>query len=299
VIIQFRWLAAALMFNVGATHAQSRTFAFSLERGQETKVCLAYLDRLNRTEFANYPFCGRPEDRPADGFVNLKQAPLDTPTVEHLYDAAKWLIDQGDTEYLQKLREYRRQRGLSVPTSDGPHFARESEALVKNGGQPLFSRLEPQIDIDNDGVGDDVITWKQTGITCGETFSPVNGNTAEPVRAGTYLLVLDSDGEIDAAKSKGIIEHPAGDSYTYTDAKGESHTISFSGRIRKLGYSYGAFVYEGITYFDTFYNSTGDYLNGRVDEPGVTDVLAVLKRSSGATDLVCEIRWNSAETAQR
>lgn len=278
----------------GLAQSQTRMYEFTLTAGAGTPVCEAYVERLNRSEFVNYPFCDRPEGSEPRGFSDLDRVPLSGAEVERLFDSVTGLLRFGDANYLQRLRESQQQRGLGVSASDGPHFARENEAAVRRGGQPLFYRFEPMIDIDNDGDDDDVVSWKQTGLTCGQTFSPVNGGREEAIRAGTHLVVLDAQGNLDVAKTKAIFGHPAGDSVTYVDAQGRERTLSFADRFRTLGDWYGAFVYLGVTYFDTFYGSTGDFANSRVDAPGITDSLAVMKHENQTTMLVCEIHWNSS-----
>jgi hypothetical protein len=263
--------------------------------GAGTPVCDAYVDRLNRSEFVNYPFCDRPESGAAEEFVRLERQLLSDDEIARLYDPVGSLIATGDPQQFARAREERRRRGWGV-RDDGSAAKRDAGSNRKRlaeGVEPLFYRFSPSVDIDNDGNPDDIISWKQTGVPCGQRSSPVNGGSEVPVRTPTYLLVLDPSGNVDASKTREIFGHPAGDSVTYADADGRERTLSFSNKFRTVGYSYGTFVYRGATYFDTFYGSTGDFASSRVDDPGITNVLAVMKREDQETMLVCEIRWNA------
>lgn len=270
--------------------SEPRRWRFSLVEGS-ADVCPAYVSRLNQSEFSTYPICDRPEDDHVAGFEKLNRVPLSVEEVERLYDTAVGLIRRGDPDYFRRSRE---QRGLSPSRSDGPEFARENQSRVSRGDVPLFYRFDPEIDIDNDGVADDVVIWKQTGVTCGSLSA--RAGYSGPIFSETHLLILDANGDVDVQRTKELLGHPGGESVTYRDEQGREQTLDFSRlRFRTIGNSNGVFAYRGRYYYDTFYGSTGDFNNQRVGLSGITHVIAVLAHSDGETKLMCEIRWLDAE----
>jgi hypothetical protein len=137
---------------------------FTLIKGRGTPVCEAYLQRLNVTDYrANYPspplpYCGIPENDDIPGFRFLHRVPLPSNLVVKM---------SGELSLLWH--------------PPNPHL---NERPVDDDGLPQWVgsrmkawRYNPGIDVDNDGIPDDIVVWQGYGLSdsaavCGEPFSP-------------------------------------------------------------------------------------------------------------------------------
>jgi len=89
---------------------------------------------------------------------------------------------------------------------------------------------------------------------------------------------------VDEEKTKTLIGHPIG-GYQKPDGKG------FYDGFRPLGEKMGIFRYKGITYFDTFFDTWGDFDGKRRKDPDIWRTLGVFKREKGQTKQLCEYLW--------
>ncbi|HEX5926484.1 MAG TPA: hypothetical protein VFY45_21825, partial [Baekduia sp.] len=74
------------------------------QAGHGVDVCEAYTKRLNRSEFQNFPFCGRPEDDSVAGFERLVREPLSEQELLKIGDQVDGFLLVGDPDYLSKRR---------------------------------------------------------------------------------------------------------------------------------------------------------------------------------------------------
>lgn len=284
---------AALVQSLALGQEHPRRYEFVLEKGKGTEVCNAYVRRLNQETFTTYPFCDRPEDDSVPGFKRLHREPLPSSEIVRLFPSVEGLIRVGNpSEFDRPSRT-----DPAVPESVGirkyaQRYAEEEVSFISRG-LPRFYRFAPPIDIDNDGSADKVIVWKDTGRVCGAVY------TAKPVRTRTHMLLLDAHNNLDVARSRTIFGHPMGNLFTYKDRKsGRQQTLDLSRTFRTVGDTYGTFVYQGKTYFDTFYGGLGDLQNKRVGQTKLGDTLAVFKRENDKTELQCEILWRDSRPAK-
>lgn len=65
---------------------------------------------------------------------------------------------------------------------------------------------------------------------------------------------------------------------------------------RRIGHTESVFEYEGLFYFDTFYDDYGwgDYLGARTQDKKLNDTLAVFIRQNNVTREVCELYWTNS-----
>ena len=89
---------------------------------------------------------------------------------------------------------------------------------------------------------------------------------------------------MDEKKTKTLIGHPIGG---YPEPGGKSFYDGF----RPVGNSMGIFRFKGVTYFDTFFNTWGDFEGKRRKDPDIWRTLGVFKREKGQTKQVCEYLW--------
>lgn len=281
--MRYRWLrqkrcALLVVISFIAPFAQqvaAERYRFVLTKGAEEPVCKAYVQRLNRTDFEAPPYCDRPENSDVKGFATLNRVVLDIDEIEKLNSQVYGFLWERDARYVHP------------PAGQRDRWRANLELQIQHSTSlQRHFRFEPPIDIDNDGVPDQLVIWRETGYRCGEVLG------AGPARASTFVIVLDAQGNVDAARTQEIFGHPAGGYVvTYRDAQKNAITKE-SKRFRPIGRSLSVFVFEGRSYFDTFYDDWGDLTNHRRDDPQIMNTLAVLKRESGKTDPVCEIRWN-------
>jgi hypothetical protein len=279
--------SAAVAAQAGDAKSPQLRYEFTLQKGQGVPVCEAYVLRLRATRFARPPFCDRPENDSVPGCAQLARVPLTRTEIETVFAATEGLLRFGDPELYEKHE--RDAHARTHPARAAALYADDQEERLAGGWPPLAYRFDPQVDIDNDGEPDAVIAWKQPGVTCGAV------KRVYPERFSTHLLLLDDKGALDVARTRRIFGHPMGRILEYTDKSGHRQVLDLSNRFRGIGDMQGTFLYRGKFYIDTFYASTGDLENKRVDEPYITDTLAVLLRSGGKTSLQCEILWHDPD----
>jgi hypothetical protein len=279
--------SAAVAAPAGDSKLPQLGYEFTLQKGLGVPVCEAYVLRLRATRFARPPYCGRPENDSVRGFEKLARVPLTRTEIEHVFASAEGLLRFGDPEFYEKHERDAHTR--THPARAAAMYADDQEERLAGGWPPFAYRFDPQIDIDNDGEPDSVVAWKQPGVTCGAV------KRVYPERFTTHLLLLDDEGAVDVTRTRRIFGHPMGSILEYTDPSGHRQLLDLSNRFRAIGDMQGTFSYRGKFYLDTFYASTGDLENNRVDEPYITDTLAVLLRSGGKTSLQCEILWHDPD----
>ena len=261
-------------------------FQFKLVEGANLPVCAAYLERLNSTSFDVTPLCGRPENASVPGFEVLPRKNL---TPEELYGISEQLFGfalHSDPEYYDHLRA----RELAYCRDpDNPmckhvmESQRSSAARGTRWREPtsleslrkwsLVWKYDPPIDIDNDGTPDPILLFRSD--RCGG----INWKNVLEL-APTYAFVMDSAYRtIDIARTRAIFGHP---NPVWPGAP--------SPRFRYIGLHFGVFAYRGQVYYDTYFNSLGDFEDRRKDGAVLSSTLGVFRRAGNLTKQVCELR---------
>lgn len=265
-------------------------FTFDLTRGKGTNLCEAYVRRLNMTVFHEFPNCDRPENTEVPGFTKLTRIPLTSGEISRLYASAQGLAQSNDPALFEKQRADREKRGLWVaPGNLYDDVVQDHAVRIAKGQSPYYYRFEPRIDIDNDGHTDEVVVWKESSSPCGAGVGPTNTPHLHP----TYLMILDTEWNLDVERTRRLFEHPQVHQLTYTDLKtGEKRLLEsvmngFIGR----GSTFGVLAYRGEVYFDTFHRPLGDI---NENAPLLTQTLSVYRARHGEVREMCEIQWTDS-----
>jgi hypothetical protein len=273
--------------NVSEASSLEKTQQFALKKGLDIPVCKAYLKLLNETDFVRPPYCDRPESDDVPEFTKLNRINLSVDETLKLEPQINGFLMKKDIHLSEKVNVQRKQLGLSVESDAERRSYIES---ILNDNDPLHKqvRFDPPVDIDNDGIPDQVVLWRDTGVTCGAP-STVND---WPTRARTSAFILDAQDNVDPIRTQEVFGHPLGGyRWQSKDPKTGKILTEESDKFRPVGLFIGIFVFDGKTYFDTFYDSWGDLNNQRKKKPYMNDTLAVFKREHGKTEAVCEMLW--------
>jgi hypothetical protein len=218
-------------------------YRFALVQGQDVAVCEAYLARLNMTEYQDPPYCDRLENDAIPGFTRLQRVPLSAEAVQALLPRVRGFTEQKNQD-LYDIENARRQRDglpLSQPLSD---------VKTSLGRDIKVWRYDPPVDIDNDGVPDNVEVWHGFGASgytgrCGQE-SPYDKGRQVTLRQTQIAYVLTpTNDRIDVFQTMTIFGHPSG-GYRIPDKTGRG---TFSSKFRPVGPSIGIFKYQERYYF--------------------------------------------------
>ena len=262
-------------------------YHFQLTKGVGTTVCDAYLERLNTTKYEKPPFCDRPENDAVKGFVKLNRVPLSPADVHDLYpiisnfksSANQKNLDWADMNLQLRLT----QTGQGRLTVLGTQFLQRD---LDRGAVKMW-RYDPAIDIDNDGISDNVEVWQGGAVAyvsgkCGEDepnpYSKTGGSFMHQVQLA--FVVTGNNDRLDALKTKKIFAHPSG-GYRLSDG-------TFSENFRPIGITTGIFKYQDSYYFDTFFDTRGDFEDKRQHDANLFNTLGVFLHKDGKTRQVCE-----------
>jgi len=262
-------------------------YHFQLTKGKGVPVCDAYLERLNTTKYEEPPFCDRPENDSVKGFVKLNRLPLSPADVHDLYPIIsnfKLSANQKNLDWADMNLQLRlTQRSQGRLTDIGTQLLQRDLAR----GAVKIWRYDPAIDIDNDGVPDNVEVWQGGAVAhvsgkCGEDlpnpYSKTGGSIMHQVQLA--FVVTGNNDRLDALKTKKIFAHPSG-GYRLPDG-------SLSANFRPIGITIGIFKYQDSYYFDTFFDSRGDFEDKRQNDERLFNTLAVFLHKDGKTRQVCE-----------
>lgn len=236
-------------------------YTFRLTKGKGTPVCEAYLQRLQQTHFDSMPLCGRPEDDSVPGFTRLNRVYLTAEENYNLYPRVS-----GFAAYQDQF--YRHKDWLPLK------WVKFDMELNR-----LFAwRYDPPVDVDNDGKPDNIIIWSENGYACGS----INYKHPHPEGGKFIPNILDQRNEyVDEQRTRELFEHPIG-------WFGREYKL-----FRYIGNAIGIFCYQGVCYFDTFYDGWGDFYGKRRDSPKTAHTLAVFLRKDNTTDVICEYYWTN------
>lgn len=237
-------------------------YPFKLIKGHGVPVCEAYLQRLNQTPFPNLPSCGRPENNEVPGFAWLNRG---------------WVSDEEFNKTFNAIEGFISNR---LPGTQETRFL----------GPFTTWRYSPPIDIDNDGMGDNVVIWNMDNRDrpdCGQYYF---GNIRR--RGGQEAVIMTGDGtQVDKEKTMSIFGRSE---QVVTTAGMALSNVSLPGQKRNfwaIGTDINIFEYRNSYYLDTFYdtyglgNFSGDR-NTRGD-PKLKDTLAVILNQQGHSQEIC------------
>lgn len=245
---------------------------FTLTKGHHVEVCEAYLKRLNLTEFQNWPYCDRPENTEVEGFARLNRISLSAEQVHGLFGRIWSFTHYGDQE-----------AHLSQD-----HLSPDDVANDLKHGLMRVWRYDPPVDIDNDSQADPVIVWHGFGASHGEYYCGASDKADYliPQRQIVYAVNLDKL-RVDETRTRELFGHPTG---VYPDIRKGKRVGIFPG-FRPVADTIGIFQYRTLYYFDTFFNSWGDFEDRRRQNKHIGQTLGVFLRQGGKTQQVCEYRW--------
>jgi len=274
----------SLIFSVAAFVAISCAYADKspigpvLTKGRGVPVCDAYLQRLNLAEYTYPPYCDRPENDQVEGFELLNRIPL---TIEEAFSF-------GD-----KVRNFT-QNGDQNLFSNRRSFITEAIVQTELGHTILAWRYDPPVDIDNDGKADSLFVWNGYGASHGiYKCGAIKKRDPWWQNQLAYVVYFDAM-RIDQRMTKEIFGHPAGKYSITVDGK-----LIDLPKFRPIGTKIGIFKHKGLYYFDTFFDSWGDFQGRRQKDASIGNTLGVFLRSNGTTTQVCEYRWTKLRRANK
>ena len=151
-------------------------------------------------------------------------------------------------------------------------------------GRSIFVwRYEPPVDIDNDHQPDSLLLWQGYGASNADFVCGSEKNGHRWWQSQIAYVVDFEAARIDEKRTREIFGHPAG------------HNSEF----RPIGRKVSIFEYDGLNYFDTFFDSSGDFEGNRQTDPLIASTLGVFLRKGGVTKQVCEYRWTKARNAPK
>lgn len=292
----------------GNISINGQKYHFRMTKGAGVPVCDAYLERLNTTEYEKPPYCDRPESEAIQGFAKLNRVPLSPGDVRDLYpivgdfiaSANQKNLDWTDMKLQQQLTETGRDK-LSDASA-------KSLQMDLDAGWAKMWRYEPPIDIDNDGVPDNVEVWQGLPLRGGVGGTQCGGYMYKfpndpPLRQPQVAFVVTGNNDrLDVIKTEKIFAHPKG-GYRFFSTAEQKWKISDD--FRPIGDSMGIFKYQDMYYFDTFFDGWGDFENKRRivytrrKNKQIVNTLAVFLHKDGKTRQVCEYLMTDNETQNK
>jgi len=248
---------------------------FKLTKGHGIRVCEAYLKRLQSTHFDRPPYCGRPENDSVPGFSFLHRVPLTPEEVATLVNRVSSFAHTGDQFKGDRAEAARHRLGMKPEDRD------RLIAIMKSDLPNLMNvwRYDPPVSIENNGIPENLVIWLG-GSAIGSCGS-IPSNLPEPFREDQWALVLTKDSAaIDVEKTLSLFGHP----YPYSVVRPGVPDR----RPRLVGPNVGIFEYEGVDYFDTFFDFFGDFDNRRAHDDQLLKTLGVFMRKDHVTKQMCE-----------
>lgn len=250
----------------------SSVFAsFQLTRGRGVKVCEAYRERLNRSWYPRWPMCDRPEDDRVSGFRKLGRVSLSPEQIQPFWASVKFFLSTRDPDRWKLIDESDRKLGLPRQYGD-----REQQLRTIRGESSFHMYgFDPLIDIDNDGIPDPVVMWRQGD--CAYFDGPLPRSWVQ------VPVVLNTGGDApDGERTRRLFGHPV-EGYRLPSGK-------MTERFRPIGLRMGIFWFDGLYYMDAFFDEWGDFRNQRRSDPEIGNTLGVFLAQGGKVEQVCEYR---------
>jgi hypothetical protein len=143
---------------------------FKLVKGQGVEVCEAYLQRLNVTGYLdNNPAKGRITEPLLEGFADLKPVPLTAEEIQRIYFKTISFARYQNQDLVENVIESRKKHGYSPERIFSDDYISPNtlevvnKSMVANKKTP-FVRYQVPLDLDNDGVANDVVIKNNQGV---------------------------------------------------------------------------------------------------------------------------------------
>jgi hypothetical protein len=252
-------------------------YNFKLTNGKNEPVCVAYLQRLNSSQYSQPPYCGRPETDAVPGFSFLKRSRV---TVEEISYLSSRVSEFRDGQHQGARR-------------DLPPPLRDVDAEEAAGNTLDVWRYEPPVDVDNDGVPDKIIVWhgvplSGVGVRCGNLWTSNSTNEEQLVRQVQQALVLTADG-------KQVDEQRTRQMFAASGLGGRPAGASAAEDLASLGYNFSIFKYKDRYYFDVFRH---DPAGSTARRPPDSNTLDVFLRTPTETRQMCEYKMIGRKEGQ-
>ncbi len=226
-------------------------------------VCAAYAKAINTRRVA-------PPDTPLACDRGLWNDPEFSPGAKRVAVppamAQLLLLDARWIRLASSREDYENRRGEIAQSAD----ADPSRAFTRYP-LSLVARFEPWIDIDNDGIADDVALVGNSGMPCG-----FNTQYQQEL-AATWLVVLDRDHRLDSSRTFALLQ-PQLWAMSATKQQPTRHRTT----VIRWQDMFSVFRYQGTTYIDR---------RGlrRPDGRNPTVVYGVFKATPDKVEQVCEL----------
>lgn len=251
-------LAAALWLACSPLYGQARLF--EIVRGKDRPVCQAYVSALENmadgdAEFRERPWCPRNLNPSVEGFPPLDRT--------YITDLDKLITLRYRIEsFMRSQDQYVGERAAT--TGNREAYRRETESAIKYHQLAMW-RYAPQLDIDNDGKGDNVL-WYTAG-RC-DSSGPIS----------TALVIADPPTlAIDEDETRRLFGDP------------RPYPIKTERFIQLHGGTLGVFRYRKRDYI---YAWGDDAAWKKERSPRTTARIYFRQRDKLST--ICEVRWNEA-----
>ena len=295
------WLTLSAQAADEGSQSAGERYHFRLTKGSGTAVCEAYLKRLNITEFEKPPYCDRPENDSIPGFTRLNRVSMSPSDVRDLYPIVWRFLSLANRKGIDwASMDYQRELARSGQFKMTPETLEALNIDWSHGWGKVW-RYDPPVDIDNDGVLDNIEIWEgsalPTGVggrKCGDDGYPIT-HYGTLIRQPQIAFVIAGDNEwLDVPKTIAVFRHPE---VGYPIRLNSKWILSED--FRPIGRSIGIFEFEGVYYFDTFFDGWGDFdgkrrtVYTRHKDENIVNTLAVFLHKDGKTRQVCEYQMTN------
>ena len=267
-------------------------YSFQLTMGSGIPVCEAYWKRLNSTRYDITPACNRPESDKVLGFTNLNRVYLSSEEAHSILPRIwdYWGSKRQGSKTEDDADELKRKTNGLGPKRD-PLSTVKSKIVRR---QIVAWRYSPPVDIDNDSRPDNILMWQGYGLldpegVCGVPVEYTRF-TFNGLLATAAFVEADTNVRLDTDRTMAIFGHPSG-GYRFNKELVET-------RFRPIGPTIGIFEYQGLYYFDTFFDWRGDFQNLRQKDEVLSNTLGVFFRQNGKTKQICEYRMTDNQSCR-
>jgi hypothetical protein len=252
----------------------TRHYQFVLTKGRGEPVCEADVQRLNRTEFEVWPTCDIPDTVDAPGFERLGHVWASVAAQNRVFYRVESLL-----------------RGEPVEPPERPVKQRDgSIVVVRRDEDPVrkdtFSYFfDPPVDIDNDGIPDNVLIWddRWRGLGRCDTFG---GGDPQYIREWQFPFILTADGaDVDERRTQAVFGTPHS-----VPTQPES---AFPRYYYPYGAYYGIFKYRGSYYFHAALQLSAPLRASSHKPPSLRSMqrIGVFIHEHAQTRQVCELHF--------
>lgn len=241
---------------------------FELIRGHGIRVCDAYLRGLQSVNFIEPPYCDRPQLPVALGFESLSREPLTARQLQELFPAVEGLLENNDPKHFFSIES---QRKLPVDIASLVSTAQlMQDARIKRGVAPMYYRVKPDGDLDDDSRIDRLLVWRGNGMACGPD------EEGRPRYVPTRIVVLDGKEQLDVLATRRLFTayafRPAPVA-EYDDSRPALRTRKFPAFATAMG----VVRIAGKTYIDAFETAN--------------NTLTLFDLGHAQLTAVCDVRW--------